>query len=174
MLFNLPLQLVQWISCAFVVTMFFILFIVLWYNRKFFYDLFKDINGFVLIILLAIIIVFSLICIIWGENFNTFISTDQEWEELRHAQKLISGELIYNRFRHGLVYPLILFFGFIIFGLNPLVASILNFILAIFSVFLVFVLAQTIFKNSTISLITVFLYASTPWVFVFSLRELRG
>ncbi len=148
--------------------MFFILFVVLWYNRKFFYDLFKGIDRFVLITLLAIIIVFSLICIIWGENFNTFISTDQEWEELRFAQKLISGELIYNHIRHGLVYPLILFFGFIIFGVSPFVASILNFILAISSIFLVFVLTQTIFKNSKISLIAAFLYASTPLVFVFS------
>jgi len=172
MFFNLPLQLVQFISCFFVVIMFLILFVTLWYNRKFFYDLFKNINRFVLIILLAIIIIFSLSCVVWGENFSTFISTDQEWEELRHAQELISGELIYNHFRHGLVYPLILSFGFIIFGVSSLIASILNFILAIFSIFLVFVLAQTIFKNSKISLIAVFLYTSTPLVFIFSGMEM--
>lgn len=171
-IFDIYPQLFQLVYIFLVSLSLWLLLVITWYNRSFFKRQLIGIRKEIWICLILIMVAFSLVCIIWGENLNTFIHTDQEWEELKFAKNLLSGELVFNHIRHGLVYPLLLAFGFTIFGVNPLVASLLNLILAIFTIFLVFLLTQIIYKNDKISLISAFLYASTPLVFIFTTIEM--
>ena len=158
----------QTVSIVIITIIFLISIIFLWRERRKFLALFKKNNNVIFLGLLAIVIAFSLLCIFKGFNFKSFIPSDQEWEILEQAKDLTTGEQILRHSRYGLVYPLFLSFLFKIFGFNLLTASIMNFILAILSIFLVFALSQAIFKKEKISLITTFFYTFTPLVFVFS------
>ena len=150
------LQNIQIISSILIVIMFLLTLFLLWFNRKIFFNLFKNINRTVAVILLLLVVTFSLICIFKGFNFRSFIPSDQEWEILKQAKGLVMGEQTFAHLRYGLVYPLLLSSGFKVFGFNPLVASIINLILTIFSILLVFALSQAVFKNSKISLLSAF------------------
>ncbi len=168
MTFSFIAESTQTISIAIITIIFLISIIFLWRERKKFLALFKKTNNVIFLGLLAIIIAFSLLCIFKGFNFKSFIPSDQEWEILEQAQKLTIGEQILRHSRYGLVYTLLLSFLFKIFGFNFLVASIMNFVLSVLSIFLVFALSQAIFKKEKISLIATFFYTFTPLVFVFS------
>lgn len=140
-----------------------------WINRRIFIRLFKKINKVTLLILIIIAIVFILVCAIWGLNFKFFNLSDREWQEFVVAKNLLLGERdALSRFPEKKVPSLILALAFRIFGLNPLVASLLNLFLATSSIFLVFILAQIVFDNEKISLASSFIYAFTPIVLVFT------
>ena len=142
---------------------------LIWINRKLFIALFKDISRNSLLILILISIVFVLICAFSGLNFKFFNACDSEWRELNAAKNLLSGnKYAFNQIPDRIVSPLILAFGFRIFGFNPLVASLLNLFLAVLSIFLVFILAQIVFKNEKVSLLSSFIYAFTPFTLVFT------
>ncbi|MBU1322453.1 glycosyltransferase family 39 protein [Patescibacteria group bacterium] len=59
-----------------------------------------------------------------------------------------------------------------LFGFNPLVASVMTFVLGILSIILVFALSQAIFKNNKISLISALIYAFTPLMYVFTTLQM--
>ena len=142
---------------------------LIWINRKLFIALFKDISRNSLLILILISIVFVLICAFSGLNFKFFNACDSEWRELNAAKNLLSGDrYVFNQIPDRIVSPLILAFGFRIFGSDPLVASLLNLFLAVLSIFLVFILAQIVFKNEKVSLLSSFIYAFTPFTLVFT------
>ena len=165
---SLFLNNIQFLSIELIVAAFFVALISFWLERKIFFKLFEKVTKTDFAILLFIIILFSLLCVLKGFNFKSFIPSDQEWEILHQAKELLAGNEVFYHLRYGLVYPLFLSLTFFLFGINPLVASVLNFILSVLSIFLVFLLSQAIFRKKKISLISSFLYAFCPLVFVFT------
>jgi len=142
---------------------------LLWLRRKVFIELFKDVSKNTLLVLTLLAVFFIFVCGFWGLNFKFFNASDREWRELNVAKNLLSGDKnALFEFPEKKVSPLILAFGFRIFGFTPLVASLVNLFLAVLSIFLVFILAQTIFKNEKISLASSFIYAFNPFTLVFS------
>ncbi len=159
---------IQFISIELIIAAFFVALVCFWLERKIFFKLFEKITKIDIAILLLIIILFSLLCVFKGFNFKSFISSDEEWELISHSKDLLAGKNIFSCLRYGMVYPLLLTFTFYFFGVNPVTVSIINFILSILSIFLVFLLSQALFGNKKISLISSFIYAFNPLVFVFS------
>jgi len=161
-------QTIQILSSILITTAFLLTLFLLWLNRKHFFGLFQNISWNTKAILLLLIIIFSFLSSFAGFNFKTFISSDEEWELLVQAKKLMLGKQIFIHLRYGLLYPLLLSFGFRLFGFNPLVASIMNFIFGVLSILLVFALSKVVFKNNQVSLLSTSIYAFTPLVFVFT------
>jgi hypothetical protein len=141
---------------------------LLWLNRRIFFDLFKNISWHSGALLLLLIITFSLLSAFAGFNFKSFIPSDQEWEILEQAKELALGKQVFAHLRYGLFYPLLLSFGFRLFGFNPLVASVMTFVFGILSILLVFALSRAVFKNDKVSLLSSSIYAFTPLVFAFT------
>ncbi|XOA42793.1 MAG: ArnT family glycosyltransferase [Candidatus Nealsonbacteria bacterium] len=140
-----------------------------WNQRKVFIKLFGNISKVTLLILILIAIAFVLVCAFWGLNFKFFNACDREWRELSVASNLLSGnESALSQFPEKKVPSLMLALGFRIFGFNPLIASLMNLFLAVLSIFLVFVLAQVVFKNEKVSLASSLLYAFNPFTLVFT------
>ena len=161
-------QNIQTTSSILITAAFLLMFFLIWLNRRIFFDLFKNISWHSGIFLLLSIIIFSLLCVFAGFNFKSFIPSDTEWEILEQAKELVQGKQIFILLRYGLVYPLLLSFGFRLFGFNPLVASIMTLVFGVLSILLVFVLSQAVFKNDKVSLLSSSIYAFTPLVFVFT------
>jgi len=161
-------QTIQIISSILITAAFLSALFSLWLNRRIFFDLFKNISWHSGALLLLLIIIFSLLSAFAGFNFKSFIPSDQEWEILEQAKELVLGKQIFIYLRYGLFYPLLLSFGFRLFGFNPLVASIMTFVFGVLSIFLVFALSQAVFKNDEVSLLSSSIYAFTPLVFVFT------
>jgi len=149
-----------------------LIIILVWKNRGLFGSCFKNISWRSEILLTILIMFFSFLVAFSGFNFKTFIPSDTEWESLLEAKQIIHGEQIFTHTRYGLIYPLVLSIGFRTFGFTPLVASILNFIFGVLSIILIFAIAQIIFQNEIISLISSYIYAFTPLVFVFTAFEM--
>jgi len=161
-------QNIQTTSSILITAAFLLMFFLIWLNRRIFFDLFKNISWHSGIFLLLSIIIFSLLCVFAGFNFKSFIPSDTEWEILEQAKELVQGKQIFILLRYGLVYPLLLSFGFRLLGFNPLVASIMTLVFGVLSILLVFVLSQAVFKNDKVSLLSSSIYAFTPLVFVFT------
>ncbi len=161
-------QTIQTISSILITAAFLSALFLLWLNRRIFFDLFKNISWHSGVLLLLLIIIFSLLSAFAGFNFKSFIPSDQEWEILEQAKELVLGKQVFTRLRYGLFYPLLLSFGFQLFGFNPLVASIMTFVFGVLSIPLVFALSQAVFKNDKVSLLSSSIYAFTPLVFVFT------
>ena len=143
--------------------------VLFWVNRKVFIKPFKNVSNISLLILFLIIISFVLICVSNGLNFKFFNASDCEWMEFNVARNLLLGdESAFNQLPDRIVSPVILAFGFRIFGFNPLVASLLNLFLAVLSIFLIFLLSQIIFDNEKISLFSSFIYAFAPLTLVYT------
>ncbi len=161
-------QTIQTISSILITAAFLSALFLLWLNRRIFFDLFKNISWNSGVLLLLLIIIFSFLSAFAGFNFKSFIPSDQEWEILGQAKELVLGKQVFIHLRYGLFYPLLLSFGFQLFGFNPLVASIMTFVFGVLSILLVFALSQAVFKNDKVSLLSSSIYAFTPLVFVFT------
>lgn len=161
-------QTIQTISSILITGAFLSALFLLWLNRRIFFDLFKNISWHSGILLLLLIIIFSFLSASAGFNFKSFIPSDEEWEILGQAKDLVLGKQVFTHLRYGLFHPLLLSFGFRLFGFNPLVASIMTFVFGVLSILLVFALSQAVFKNDKVSLLSSSIYAFTPLVFVFT------
>lgn len=142
--------------------------ILIWKNYQFWSGYFKNISLHSKLLLSLLILLFFFLTFYTGFNFKTFIPSDEEWHSILQAKQIIEGKQVFAHTRYGLVYPFILSLGFRMFGFTPLVASILNFICTILSILLIFAISQLIFQNETISLISSYIYAFTPLVFIFT------
>lgn len=161
-------QTIQIISSILITGAFLSALFLLWLNRRIFFDLFKNISWHSGVLLFLLIIIFSFLSASAGFNFESFIPSDQEWEILGQAKDLVLGKQVFIYLRYGLFYPLLLSFGFQLFGFNPLVASIMTLVFGVLSILLVFALSQAVFKDEKVSLLSSFIYAFTPLVFVFT------
>jgi len=138
-------------------------------NRKLFLDLLRPINKKYFIVLLAIITLFVILCSFQGLNFKFFNECDAEWKELCVARNFLLGDThAFNQLYDRVTSPLLLALGFRIFGFNPLVASILNLVLGTLSIVLIFILAQLIFNNAKVSLISALIYAFHPYMLIYT------
>jgi len=151
---------------------FILILFLMWLNRKVFFDIYISISRKSKILLFLIVAVFSIVVAINGFNFKVFIPSDEEWELLRQAKELLSGGQVFHYLRYGIVYPTLLAFGFLLFGVNPLVASVMNFVFGIMSIFLLFTITQLLFKNEKISLISALIYAFSPLFYIFTTLQM--
>jgi len=141
----------------------------LWLNRKIFLDLFKHVKKRYLWILLVVVIIFVILCASKGLNFRFFNASDSEWAELNVARNFLLGnKYAFKPLVDRVVSPLLLAFGLRLFGMNPLVASVLNLVLGALSIVLVFILAQIVFRDERVSIMSSLLYAFTSYTFVFT------
>lgn len=145
-----------------------LLIFLIWYNRRLILRPLKSLKSRDILLLLLISLFFIFLCYLFGFNFKSFIPSDQEWESLWQAKILTQGENILFHFRYGQVYPILLGIGFSIFGITPLVASILNLILAIISIWLVFYTALLISSRAKVNLLIAFIFALSPLFFAYS------
>jgi len=141
--------------------------ILFWQNKKHFNALF-NISRNTKVVLIIILFAFSLLISIFGLSFSSSVVSDDEWELLVSAKNFLEGNLIIHQLKYGILYPLLLAIGFLIFGTHCVVASVMNFIFGVLSIVLVFAITQLMFKNEKVSLITTSIYTFTPLVFMFT------
>lgn len=151
---------------------FLLIVLLMWLNRRIFIDIFYFVSDKSKAILFLIVILFSILAVLKGYNFKTFIPSDEEWVLMRQAKDLLYGGQILNQLRYGFVYPILLVFGFLIFGFNPLVASVMTFVLGVLSILLIFAISQQFFKNEIISLISTAMYSFSPSFYIFTTLQM--
>jgi len=107
-----------------------------------------------------------LLFLIINLSFNSFRPADEEWGSVYSAKTMINGnKMVYIHDNSGIVFPLLAAGLLKISNFHIPLIRIFNIILGTISLFLIFECAYLLFNNEKASLLSVFVYAITPWAY---------